>query len=73
MLTSVSGKCIASIFRVKISQARNQCAAGDKAKFCLDICCMVVSCSLSFNPEDGGDVFIQNVDSHTEYMALYTG
>jgi hypothetical protein len=25
---------------------------------------------LIFNPEDGGDMFLQNVGSHTDYMVL---
>jgi hypothetical protein len=31
----------------------------------------LVSCWLFCDPEDGGDTFLRNVGSHTDYTALY--
>jgi hypothetical protein len=31
----------------------------------------LVSCSLIFDPEDGGDTFLRNVGSYMDYTALY--
>jgi hypothetical protein len=39
--------------------------------YCLAACYTLVDAHLIFNPEDGGDTFVQRVDSHMDYMALY--
>jgi hypothetical protein len=48
----------------KISQARNHHVASGQA-----ISWFLVQ--LIFNPEDGGDLFLQNIGSHMNHVALY--
>jgi hypothetical protein len=40
-------------------------------RICLVIRCTLVSCSAAFDPEDWGNTFLRNVDSHTDYTTLY--
>jgi hypothetical protein len=56
--TDVSEERIPYIRRVEISQARNQPTG-------------MSSHLLFFCPEDGGDNFLRNVCSHTDYTVLY--
>jgi expansin (peptidoglycan-binding protein) len=37
----------------------------------LAACCTLVTCSADFYHEDGGDTFLQNISSHTNYTALH--
>jgi hypothetical protein len=37
---------------------------------CLAFCCMLLLVRLTFNHEVGGDAFLRNVGSHTDYTVL---
>jgi hypothetical protein len=42
-----------------------------QSSFCLATCSRLFLARLIFDPEDGGDTFLRNVGSYTDYTALY--
>jgi hypothetical protein len=64
MGTDVSEENITSIFRVKISGTRNQLAVGVSAA-------LLFLPRLILDPENGGEIFLRNVGSHTDHAALF--